>query len=249
MKNIDNHELEKKDLDYGIILKKVSKLFGNKKVLDEIDLSVKYGEICGLIGFNGSGKTTLLSIISGMIKKTSGEVIVDSKDIEINSDFNINLAHVSSEPDFPLKMTVLDYIKSCAFLRDIEEEELFLKIENSELKDHWYKYCTELSTGFKKILQLFCVSLYNPKIIILDEPFNGLDYSFKKILMENLEEIRNKNHCLLITSHNLEELEFINHVVILSNGKKVHDSYLDSEEKKLKKILEDFFVKGEKKII
>jgi len=204
----------------------ISKRYGNKYALSNVSFEVKRGTIHGFIGPNGAGKTTTLSIITRLVLPTSGDVKIEGKSVRDNPEFNKNLGFVPAEPRFP-DLSVEEYLVECGYLRDIPQEEVLQKLANSPLQQFANKNCRELSTGWKKILQIFSlkIALSNcePKIFLLDEPFNGLDPSFSEELFNNIKNMKKQGATFIISMHNLPQLRELldtdDEVTMIKNGK------------------------------
>jgi ABC-2 type transport system ATP-binding protein len=233
---------EKKDV-FEIILKNVSKTYGEskKKALDDVSFSVRKGTIHGFIGSNGSGKSTTMSLIAGSIIQDEGLVTIEGRTRDKYSDenFNENLGFICSEPFFPEEVTVFEYAIQCGYFRDICREE----VENLMSKSSIYPYrdvvCNNLSTGWKKLLQFFCVSLYKPKIFVLDEPFNGLDINYKEMVLNYLLSLKKYGGTIFLSTHSLHDIqEIADYITIIDSGKIVYDNV--KKKSNVKEIFEKY---------
>ena len=129
-----------------IEVKKVSKRYGNKTVLNNVSFSIRKGTIHGFIGPNGAGKTTTLSILTRLVLPTRGETYIDNKSVNRDPSFNRHLGFIPAEPRFP-NLTVENYLLDCGYLRDIPQEEVLRKLASSPLAQFRRQSCRSLSTG------------------------------------------------------------------------------------------------------
>ncbi|CAI2161755.1 1315_t:CDS:1 [Funneliformis geosporum] len=228
-----------------IEIKQTTKIYHSKRVLNKVTFSVRQGTIHGFIGPNGAGKSTTLNISTRLVLPNGGEQYIDFKSVRNNPNFNQRLGYVTAEPKFP-NLTVETHVLDCGYLRGISEEKVLQKLTNSPLNQFRYQNCLSLSTGWKKILQFFILSLYQPKIYLMDEPFNGLDPSFRHELFNELERIAKKGGTILISTHILsdlqkfadnEELEF--DMTMIKNGEIV---YTGTKTADIEKTYEKYFI-------
>jgi len=229
-----------------IEVKQVSKIYGGKTVLDNASFSVRAGTIHGFIGPNGAGKSTTLNISVRLVLPSGGEEYIEGKLVASNPAFNENLGFIPAEPVFISGMTVEEYIKDCGYFRDIPVAEITKKIANSPLAKFRRHTCNSLSTGWKKILQVFILSLYQPKVLLLDEPFNGLDPSFRQELFNALKEIRKKGGTILMSTHILSDLQKLaDDITMIKDGKIVFSGPKTDD---IEKTYEDYFVEKGRKL-
>ncbi|CAJ0757612.1 2354_t:CDS:1 [Entrophospora sp. SA101] len=222
-----------------IEVKQVSKRYGNKTVLNNVSFFVRKGTIHGFIGPNGAGKTTTLGILTRLVLPTHGETYIDNKSVNRDPNFNRRLGFIPAEPRFP-SLTVENYLLDCGYLRDIPKAEVLRKLASSPLAQFRRQNCHSLSTGWKKILQVFTLSLYRPKIYLLDEPFNGLDPSFRQDLFNNLKAIRDKGGTILMSTHILSDLQKLaDDITMIKRGEIV---YTGTKTADIEQTYEDYFI-------
>ena len=220
-------------------LRNISKSFSSKKVLRDVNLKLEKGKVYGLFGPNGVGKTTLLKIMAGYNKKTSGEYLIDDQEFTYKDKNNITF--ISDKEIFYSWMKVKDavlYYKD--FFEDFDEGkcEKLLNLMKLEMEEK----INILSKGMKARLKVALAISRNAKIYLLDEPLGGLDPVSRKIIMDSIKTLMNKDGILIITSHLINDVsDMIDHVLFISEGEIILDtekSNLDLENHKL----EDYYV-------
>ena len=177
----------------------VSKIYGKRTVLDNISCAFSPGSTTGLVGPNGAGKTTFESILVRLVLPAKGEVYINGKSVDKDPEFNRYLVFMPAEPIFP-PTSVKNYVLDCAYLRDLPKDEALKILAKSPLSGHGSQSCNSLSTGQKKILQIISLNVVylsinrnysgsqKPKMmVILDEPFNGLDPTNRFNFIENIK--------------------------------------------------------------
>ena len=179
-----------------IIAKGISKSYGRQVVLSDINLSVAAGESAVIMGRNGIGKSTLLSILAGFLLPDSGSVVCDEKTI----------AFCPQEDDLFEELTVLDNLKFWSALGGSANEishqfALILGVDSFARKK-----ISKLSTGMKKCVALCCALCGDPGVLILDEPFAGLDIFHKNTLISAFGQLKAKGKCILYSSHSIDEV-------------------------------------------
>ncbi len=185
-----------------IYTKNLSKKFNNNEVLNNINISFNKEKITGIIGYNGSGKTVLLKIIVGLYKPTSGEVVIDDK-LTIYDDFGvlIDTGFIEYESGFK-NLKLISLLKNKIKDKDIYDIMKFVKLDPFN-KTKYKNY----STGMKQKLKIAQALMEKPKVLVLDEPFNGLDKEsvlyFRKVLLD----LKEKGTTIIITSHYEEDIK------------------------------------------
>ena len=221
-RNIRKRKIKKADKKIVLETKNLSKNFGNKKILKAINMKIYEGDIVGLIGPNGAGKTTFIKTILNLYKEREGEVFICG--INIDQDFEkaiSNVGCVIENPDLYPHLSGYKNIKIVSLLNNIKDDEYIEKIVklfklNARIKDKVKKY----SLGMKQRLGIVCALIKKPKLLILDEPTNGLDPLGIKELRDIIKNIsEDMNVTVLISSHILSEIENIcDRIVIIDNG-------------------------------
>ena len=202
-----------------IKIQNISKNYKDIKALKNVSLTINEGELYGLLGVNGAGKTTLLKILSGLVKKTSGEAYVkgfslDEMD-EIKKIVDISPQEVSVAPN----LTVYENLKFFQELYDKEDEEYLNQIvEELDLGEVLKKKAKTLSGGYQRRLSIAIGLMSKPEILFLDEPTLGLDVIARRELWNIIKSFKGKI-TIILTSHYLEEIEALcDRIAIMSKG-------------------------------
>ena len=215
-------------------IKNVSKSFGRKKVIDDINLQVKEGEIYGFVGPNGAGKTTTIKMILGLLSIDKGTITINGYDIKKKFEKAMeNIGGIVENPDLYGYLSGMDNLKLYAKVRNIKQERINEVVELVGLTDRIKDKVQKYSLGMKQRLGLALTLLHSPKVLILDEPTNGLDPAGIKELRDLLKDISHKqNVAVFVSSHMLAEMEQMCDVItIIDKGKII-------ETKDIKEVLE-----------
>ena len=223
-----------------IELVNIEKRFGNKRVLRNINLNLQEGKVYGLFGPNGVGKTTLLKIMAGYNKKTSGEYKINGLDFTYENKDHITF--ISDKEIFYGWMKIKDAVKYYKdFFTDFDEEKCLRLVKMMKLEAD--DKINVLSKGMKARLKVALAISRNAKLYLLDEPLGGLDPVSRKIILDTIKTLMNRDGILIITSHLVNDVaDIIDHVLFISEGEIILDtekSRLDLENHKL----EDYYVK------
>ena len=209
-----------------IELKDVVKSFGDKVVLNGVNLNVDSKDIFGIIGTSGSGKTTILNLIVGFWKASKGSIKYDSNE----SSRVQNLVHqtfgfASQSGSYYQKLSVEENLEFFGRMYNMKDKEIKERVSELlsliELSDARHKLANQLSTGMQRRLDIACALMHKPKVLILDEPTEDLDPILRKELLAMIKTINNEEGTTIImTSHLLGEIEIIcNKIAILNNGR------------------------------
>lgn len=200
----------------------ISKKISNKIILDNINLSVNKGEIFGFLGPNGAGKTTTIKIITGLMKPSSGKIIINDIDLQKQKVKAIsNLGAIVENPSLYGFLSGIDNLKIVAKLRGVKIKELDYIIDMIGLKDRMKDKVKTYSLGMKERLAIGCALVGNPKLLILDEPTNGLDPEGIIELRNIIKKLSNEHKMtIFLSSHQLNEVEQIcTRVAFINKGK------------------------------
>lgn len=222
-----------------IEVKNISKKFGKLQVLNDISVKMDKGECIAMIGPNGCGKTTLIKSILGMVLPNSGEIFFDDKSILKDIEYRKNIGYMPQIGRYPENMTIGQIISMVKGIRNSDEtldEELYHSFEIEKLLD---KKMRTLSGGTTQKVSATLAFMFNPEVLILDEPTAGLDPLASEILKDKIIKERENGKLILITSHLLSELDdLISQIVFLQDGhlvfhKSVDQLKVDTNEEKI----------------
>jgi len=214
----------------------ITKYYGDNLAVDNLSFTVKNGEIFGLLGSNGAGKTTTFRIIMGLLDSNKGKVTLDGEKIDYSITDKISF--VTEERSLLTKMTVKEQIIYYGRLKGLTEKEILDRLdswlEKFQITEYKERKIKELSKGNQQKIQFIAAVINEPKLLILDEPFTGLDPINVRQLKEAIYELQKKGCSIIFSSHQMEHIEqFCEKLVILVKGKPVIEGYL-------KQIKEDY---------
>ena len=212
-------------------IKNLTKVYNKKRVVDGLTLNVEAGQIYGFLGPNGAGKTTTIKMITGLIKKDAGDIVINGIDAVKNHDVAMNYVGAIVEvPSFYEYMSGMENLRLYARLRNIKKEQILKIVKLVKLENKIYEKVKKYSLGMKQRLGLAVSLLHSPKLLILDEPTNGLDPEGIRELRELLKKIAHEdNVAVFVSSHLLSEMQLMcDKVAIINNGKIVKVESMDS---------------------
>ena len=227
-------------------VKNVTKYYGDFKAVDNLSFSVKPGEIFGLLGINGAGKTTTFRMIMGLLEPTAGVITLDGKKIDYSQTDKIGF--LTEERSLLTKLTVKEQAIYYGTLKGMKEEDILKKLdellEEFEVSEYKDKLIKELSKGNQQKIQFITAIINNPKLLILDEPFSGLDPFNVEMFKKAIVRLAKQGSIIIFSSHRMEHVElFCKKIVILLNGKSVIEGDLKDIKKKYKR--KNIFIKGD----
>ena len=203
-----------------IEIKNINKKFGKLEVLNNVNLTFNKGECIALIGPNGCGKTTLIKSILGMVIPTKGDILFDQKSILKKYKYREQIGYMPQIGRYPDYMTVGQIIEMIKKIRNSDQELDEDLIKGFELEKIFDKQMRTLSGGTTQKVSAILAFLFNPDVLILDEPTAGLDPLASEILKEKIIKEREKGKLILITSHLLSELDdMISQIIFMQDGK------------------------------
>jgi len=208
-------------------LKNVSKSIRNKRIVKDISFEVLLGQISGLLGPNGAGKTTTFYLIAGLIKSDSGEILLGDEDVSnipMHKRSKKGIKYLPQEPSIFQNLTVYENLLGLAELSFSNTKDLDLFLEQSIDEFKLSKILSlkgrQLSGGQRRKVEIARTLASNPKIILLDEPFAGIDPIAIEEIKQVLVKLKNKNIGILITDHNVREsLEICDQAIVINDGK------------------------------
>ena len=235
----------------------LKKIIKNKTLVENISFSANKGDIIGLVGPNGAGKTTIIKLILGLIKLTEGKVLINGYDIQNDFVNAINkVGAIVENPDLYMYLSGYDNLKLTANnYRNITKERINEVIKIVGLEQRIKDKVSTYSLGMRQRLGIAEAIINNPELLILDEPTNGLDVEGIIEIRELIKELSSKGIAILISSHNLTEIDNLcNRIIAIKNGKIIVNETIEefkqiSNGEKLDSIEEAFIKKvGENEI-
>ncbi len=200
----------------------VRKTFGQEEVLAGISCSFEKGKTYGVVGFNGSGKTVLFKCICGFLQPNSGEVYVDGKKIGEEIDFPESLGIIIEQPGFLQNLSGLENLKILAGLRrKISEDTIKESIRKVGLYPDMKKQVSKYSLGMRQRLGIAQAIMENPDILILDEPFNGLDKKGVSEIYKLILDLKKQKKTIILTSHNISDIAILADEIWEMDGGKI----------------------------
>ena len=224
----------------------VTKYYDDFKAVDDLSFEVQEGEIIGLLGVNGAGKTTTFRMIMGLLDSNSGNITLDGKHIDYSLTDKIGF--VTEERSLLTKLTVKEQVIYYGKLKNMSEKDILNKLdmwlEKFKITDYKNRKIKELSKGNQQKIQFIAAVINEPKLLILDEPFTGLDPINVKQLKDAIYELKEKGTSIIFSSHQMEHIEeFCEKLVILVKGKTVLSGYLKDIKKDYRK--KNIFIRGD----
>lgn len=233
----------------------IVKYYGKNCAVNHLSFEVKDGEIFGLLGENGAGKTTTFRIIMGLLNSDEGTVLLNGKKIDYGVTNKIG--YLTEERSLLTKLTVKEQIVFYGILKGMTEEEVLSKLDSLlkefDIEDYKNRKIKELSKGNQQKIQFIAAVINDPILLILDEPFTGLDPINVEMFKKYIRKLQKNGCSIIFSSHQMEHIEeFCEKLIILVKGKSILDGYVkdikqaykkkniiiagDIDDKKLKKI-------------
>lgn len=214
-------------------LRNVTKRYPATTAVKDVSFVARRGEVTGYLGPNGSGKSTTLKMITGLIEPTEGEILFDGERIQLDPiRFRQRLGYVPEEPQLYPHLTGAEYLQMVGELRGMPNRILADKIDGFlrllNLHEDRYVPISSYSKGMRQKVLLAAALLHNPDLILLDEPFSGLDVSSALVLRELIRELAARGKTVMFSSHELETVERVSaRVIILHKGRVVANDSIE----------------------
>lgn len=207
----------------GLTIKNVSKSYGDKKVVDNISLEINKPGVYGLLGTNGAGKTTTIRMLLGILKKDSGEINWNGKEVKRK---HVNFGYLPEERGVYPKVNVYTQLMYFAKLKGMKEEKADEAIKywmkRLEVEEYMNMTAEKLSKGNQQKIQFITAVVHDPELIVLDEPFSGLDPVNTEIIRNVILELIKKGKYIIMSAHQMSVVEeFCSDILILNKGKTV----------------------------
>lgn len=218
-------------------IKDVVKQYGDHTAVNNVAFDVPKGSIFGLLGPNGAGKTSLIRIITRITGADSGQILLNGVPIQETSVRDIG--YMPEERGLYKKMKVGEHLMYLAQLRELDTREAKIVIDEWLTKfgitDWWNKKIEELSKGMQQKIQFIATVMHKPSLIILDEPFSGLDPLNTNLIKEEIFKMNENGTSIIFSTHRMEQVEEIcKDIVLINNGKKILEGKVDSLKQDLK---------------
>jgi len=219
-------------------LKNLQKQYATQKAVDDVSFSIEQGSIFGLLGPNGAGKTTLLRMITGIFYPDSGDLLFDGKPFDPQNDF-VHIGYMPEERGLYKKMKIGEQAMYLAQLKGLSKSEALEKIKfwfkKFEMESWWNKKVEDLSKGMSQKLQFVTTVLHEPKLIILDEPFSGLDPLNANLIKDEIYGLAQRGSTINFSTHRMEKVEEIcDHIILMNLGKKILDGTVTDVKQQFK---------------
>ena len=206
-------------------LEHVSKSFGSKEVLKDINFSVNSGEIIGYIGSNGAGKSTTIKLILGLIEDYKGDIFVFGEKVKGHYEYKKRLGYVPEVSDMYDNLTAYEYLSFIGMLYGIDEDKAISKGKEMMsvfgIDDAIYGRIHTFSKGMRQKLSIITAMLHNPDILFLDEPLGGIDANSVLVFREIMQKLKEAGKTIFYSSHILEVVEKLSDRILLINEGKI----------------------------
>jgi ABC-2 type transport system ATP-binding protein len=219
-------------------LQHLKKYFSSQKAVDDISLNVEQGQIYGLLGPNGAGKTTLIRMITGIFYPDEGTIQFDGRKFNPLSDVEY-IGYMPEERGLYKKMKIGEQAMYLAQLKGLKASDAEARIkkwfERLGMESWWNKKVEDLSKGMGQKLQFVTTVLHDPKLIILDEPFSGLDPVNSNLIKDEIFNLAKQGATIIFSTHRMEQVEEIcNHIALIDRGKKILDGSVQETKQQFK---------------
>ncbi|WP_462219418.1 ABC transporter ATP-binding protein [Ferruginibacter sp.] len=222
-------------------LQNLKKYFATQKAVDDISMTIPKGSIFGLLGPNGAGKTTLIRMITGIFYPDSGDIILKGKKFDPENDARY-IGYMPEERGLYKKMKIGEQALYLARLKGLGKDDAMHKIKDwfvrLEMESWWNKKVEDLSKGMGQKLQFVITVLHEPDLIILDEPFSGLDPINANLIKDEIYRLAQNGTTIIFSTHRMEQVEEIcNNIVLVNKGKKILDGTVQNVKQDFKENL------------
>ncbi len=206
-------------------LQNLKKYYATQKAVDDISFSIPQKTIFGLLGPNGAGKTTLLRMITGIFYPDSGSILFEGKKFDPSRDI-AKIGYMPEERGLYKKMKIGEQALYLAMLKGMNRQDAMKKIKEwfvkFEMESWWNKKVDDLSKGMSQKLQFVTTVLHDPRLLILDEPFSGLDPVNTNLIKDEIYKLAQKGTTIIFSTHRMEQVEEIcDEIILVNKGKKI----------------------------
>jgi ABC-2 type transport system ATP-binding protein len=222
-------------------VKNLKKYYATQKAVDDVSFSLAPGSIFGLLGPNGAGKTTLIRMITGIFFPDEGEISFNGKKFEPVKDV-IDIGYMPEERGLYKKMKIGEQAVYLAQLKGLSKHDATNKVKEwfikFEMQSWWNKKVEDLSKGMGQKLQFVTTVLHEPRMIILDEPFSGLDPVNTNLIKDEIYNLAKRGSSIIFSTHRMEQVEEIcDHIILMNKGKKILDGTVKQVRQQFKENL------------
>lgn len=228
-------------------IQNVVKKYHNHTAVDDVSFDIPKGKIFGLLGPNGAGKTSLIRIITSITRPDSGQILLDGE--AINSRTPEQIGYMPEERGLYKKMKVGEHLKYLGRLKGLSELDVKSKMEywmdKFDINDWYKKKIEELSKGMQQKIQFIATVLHEPKLLILDEPFSGLDPVNTNLIKDEIHRLNQEGTSVIFSTHRMEQVEQIcERIVLINSGKKILEGSVDKIKNDFKKNIFSLHIDG-----
>ena len=221
-------------------LEQVVKAYQNHLAVDHVSFSIPKGSIFGMLGPNGAGKTSLIRIITSIIRADSGVVYFNGE--KLNSSHPSQIGYMPEERGLYRKMKVGEHLIYLARLKGLSKKEALKALdywmEHFNIKSWWNKKVEELSKCMQQKIQFIATVIHQPPLLILDEPFSGLDPINANLIKDEIDALRNQGTSIIFSTHRMEQVEEIcEHIVLINQGRNVLEGSMAEVKNRFKENL------------
>ena len=222
-------------------VRNLKKYYATQKAVDDISFSIEKGSIFGLLGPNGAGKTTLLRMITGIFYPDEGQILFEGRPFNASEDI-LRIGYMPEERGLYKKMKIGDHAVYLAQLKGLSKADAIEKVkqwfQKFDMQSWWNKKVEDLSKGMGQKLQFVTTVLHEPKLVILDEPFSGLDPVNSNLIKEEIYQLAKRGSTIIFSTHRMEQVEEIcNQIILVNKGKKILDGKVDAIKQQYKENL------------
>lgn len=222
-------------------VKNLKKYYASQRAVDDISFTIPQGNIFGLLGPNGAGKTTLLRMITGIFYPDEGQIIFDGKTFNPQEDIR-HIGYMPEERGLYKKMKIGEQAVYLATLKGLSKKEAVEKVKNwftkFEMETWWNKKVEDLSKGMGQKLQFVTTVLHEPRLVILDEPFSGLDPVNSNLIRDEIFRLSKEGSTIIFSTHRMEQVEEIcDQIILVNKGVKVLDATVKEAKQAFKQHL------------
>ena len=219
----------------------LKKYYATQKAVDDISFNLTPGSIFGLLGPNGAGKTTLIRMITGIFYPDEGTITFQGRKFNPSEDV-VNIGYMPEERGLYKKMKIGEQAVYLAQLKGLSKSMAMEKVKQwfvkFEMQSWWNKKVEDLSKGMGQKLQFVITVLHEPKLIILDEPFSGLDPVNTNMIKEEIYQLARRGSSVIFSTHRMEQVEEIcDHIILVNKGKKILDGTVTGVKQQFKENL------------